>query len=310
MAATARCLAPAFHLPASQNFSGEYPVGIAIADFNRDGTPDLAVIGQVLSGFGPPPAVVGHLYIALGTGDGSFSTPAIAYSFSNQVPDFIATADFNHDGTPDLAVNTGTTFIFLGNGDGSFRQAPDVNLGNVNPGWIVVGDWTGSGKPGFGIFSEITPPGIAIMAGNGDGTFYSAGTAALDIYNGAPTAYASADLNGDGLPDLVAASGGSRVSVFLNAGPSPPLAFIPQSAADDITTVAPGSLATIYALFPFSATSSTSASLPIELGAATVNVRDSAGVLRPAPLSYVSRNSNQPGDSAPELLPGPRRLPF
>ena len=280
----------AFNFP-----SGENGAGVAIADFNRDGVPDLAVItGTGGTGlFGPPPAVAGHVYVGLGKGDGSFSSPVAALALS-QAPDFITAADFNHDGTPDLAIDYGQTYIFLGNGDGTFRTAPGISLGFVNPGTIAVADWTKSGNMGLGIFSAAEPQGIGIMAGNGDGTFYTAGIAPIDphttIYQ-----FQSADLNGDGLPDLLALSGtaGSTVSVMLNAGVSPPLYFVAGSAASAIPGVAPASIATLYANFPF---------IAAQLASVTVNVADSAGVNRPASLFYVSPtqvNLEIPAGTAP-----------
>jgi len=262
----------AFNLP-----SLESAVGVAIADFNRDGVPDLALITTINFGFGLAPPVVGHVYVGLGKGDGSFSSPIPALAL-NQVSNFITAADFNHDGAPDLALLGGTTLIFLGNGDGSFRAAPGINLGGGNPGSIAVADWTRSGNPGLGIYSLITPQGVAILAGNGDGTFYAAGTAAFDPHSFPGGLLSSADLNGDGLPDLVAVNG-TVISVLLNAGVSPPLFFVPASAASGITSVAPASIATIYAPFPF---------IAAQLPSVTVNVADSAGVSRPATLFYVS----------------------
>jgi uncharacterized protein (TIGR03437 family) len=277
----------AFAFPALEN--GE---GVAIADFNGDGVPDLAVI-TVLTFSGPPPAGVGHVYVGFGKGDGSFSSPITALAL-NQSPNFIAAADFNHDGAPDLAIDTGTTSIFLGNGDGSFRTAPGLNVGFVNPGTIAVADWTKSGNLGLGIFSAPEPQGIVIMAGNGDGTFYAAGEAALDphsvIYQ-----FQSADLNGDGLPDLLAVSGtsGTTVSVLLNAGTTSQLYFVTTSAASGITAVAPASIASLYANFPF---------IAAQFPTVSVNVRDSAGVTRPAPLFYLSQsqiNLEIPAGTAP-----------
>jgi uncharacterized protein (TIGR03437 family) len=283
-----------FNLPALENV-----VAVAVADFNRDGVPDLAVVTEILFE-GPPPPVVSHVYVVLGRGDGSFSSPMAALAL-NQASNFIATADFNHDGTPDLALESGMTLIFLGNGDGSFRTAPSINFGGENPGSLAVADWTQSGNPGLGIYSIVTPSGVKIMEGNGDGTFYAAGTAVFDPQSPA-FQFSSADLNGDGLPDLVAITGIS-VSVFLNAGASLPLSFVPVSAASGITSVAPASIATIYAQFPFSAIQSNSAlPVPVQLAGVTAGVSDSAGVARPAPLFYVSPtqiNLEIPADTAP-----------
>ena len=276
----------AFNLP-----SLESAVGVAIADFNRDGVPDLALITTINFGFGSAPPVVGHVYVGLGKGDGSFSSPVPALAL-NQVSNFITAADFNHDGASDLALLSGTTLIFLGNGDGSFRAAPSINLGGGNPGSIAVADWTKSGNLGLGIYSLVPPQGVAIMAGNGDGTFYAAGTAAFDPHSFPGGLFSSADLNGDGLPDLVALDGTS-VSVFLNAGVSPTVSFVPTSAASGITSVAPASIATIYAQFPF---------IAAQLPSVTVNVADSAGVTRPATLFYTSPtqiNLEIPDSTAP-----------
>lgn len=288
-----------FNLP-----SNEYAEGVVIADFNHDGVPDLAVIGRVQSGFPPLPAVNGHVYVGLGKGDGSFSPP-VAVSALSQTPSFIAAADFNHDGMPDLVVDSNGTMILLNNGDGSFRPVPNnINLCCSNPGSIAIADWTRSGNPGLGIFNGDTPQGVGILGGNGDGTFYPAGTALLDPHAAAPYQFSSADLNGDGLPDLVALVGGN-VSVLLNAGARPPLFFVPASAASGITSVAPASIATIYFNFPFSATqSSEGPPTPLQLAGVTANVRDSAGVTRPAPLFYVSPtqvNLEVPPDTAPGL---------
>ncbi len=71
-----------------------YSSTIAVADFNNDGIPDVALA----SGFGA------GVMVLLGRGDGTF--PA---SFSNSVANSmaVATGDFNGDGRADLAVPTG-----------------------------------------------------------------------------------------------------------------------------------------------------------------------------------------------------------
>jgi uncharacterized protein (TIGR03437 family) len=271
----------AFNLPSS-----EYAVGVAIADFNGDGDPDLAVLGQ------PVTEATGHVYIGLGKGDGSFAPPVAAYALDPH-PSFVAVGDFNGDHAPDLAMlepDGVGTLILLNNGDGTFRAGPGPVISlcfTCESGTsIVVEDWLGSGFAGLGLADANQ---IGILDGNGDGTFSSPAFAALDPFNGIGGAFASADLNGDGLPDLVVPSNGNTVSVLLNAGSSPPLSFVSTSAATGLMSVAPGSIASLYGQFPFSATETNTASTPtVELAGVTVTIRDSAGVNRPAPLFYVS----------------------
>jgi hypothetical protein len=73
---------------------GSGPAGIAIADFNGDGKPDIAVANT-------GSANVSVLY---GKGNGTFK-PARDLPFaSGSLPISVAAADFNGDGAPDLAV--------------------------------------------------------------------------------------------------------------------------------------------------------------------------------------------------------------
>jgi len=79
-----------------------------------------------------------------------------ALEFTQQVipvgkgPGFIAIADVNHDGRPDLLVaNTedGTVTVLLGDGKGHFTPAPGSPfLCNPNPNDIAVADMTGKGN--------------------------------------------------------------------------------------------------------------------------------------------------------------------
>jgi uncharacterized protein (TIGR03437 family) len=172
-----------------------YPAGInpnfiTAADVNGDNVPDLIVATRA-------PNFTYSVDVLLGKGDGTFGSTA---SFSTEYgPTWIAVADLNGDGKPDLAIahccgDTDTTFM-LGNGDGTFQ--PDVHLAAaVSPATLQVADLNGDGKPdlviGLGGFASA----VAV--------FLNISTAPLTNVNGAsflagplaPNSWATAYGNG------------------------------------------------------------------------------------------------------------------
>jgi subtilase family serine protease len=169
-----------------------YPADLVEADFNGDGIPDLAFAG----GGGGPSSVV----VLLGNGDGTFRTlPAVS------APDYlayIAVADFNQDGKPDIFVDAAYgTETLLGNGDGTF-SAPAISppIIGPTPQGIAVADFNGDGKPDVALLFEDVST-VSTLLGNGDGTFGA--PAGVPLPAGAePTSIVAGDWNGDGIPDL------------------------------------------------------------------------------------------------------------
>jgi len=98
-------------------------VSIAVADFNHDGIPDVAVSDWRAS----------TVTVLFGIGKGAFRRMS---SFPLRMPGtvpHVVTADFNHDGIPDLAVvygdDDGNTFeVMLGNGNGAFTFSPALSF--------------------------------------------------------------------------------------------------------------------------------------------------------------------------------------
>jgi sugar lactone lactonase YvrE len=198
--------------PSSQ--TGSFVLG----DFNNDGIPDVAAINARY--YVPSNTIT----IFLGKGDGTFtvatSSPAIGMS-----PSAIATADINGDGNADLVVSqqdslgNGQIVIFLGKGDGTFTQSSSILSVASVASQIVPADLNRDGKMDL-VLAGVGQSGNTILLGNGDGTFTSiAGPGPAGEAQVGENAVAVADLNNDGIPDLVfRAPGNSAMTVFLGNG--------------------------------------------------------------------------------------------
>ena len=140
------------------------PVALAVGDFNRDGYLDLAVVDQADN----------TVTILLGNGTGNFHPAPGSPINVGSAPVAIANADFNGDGIPDLAVlnrSDGTVSVLLGNGDGSFTQAPGspINLGGSLAA-VAVADFNGDGRPDLAV-ADSAASTVSVLLGQGDGSF-------------------------------------------------------------------------------------------------------------------------------------------
>ncbi len=204
--------------------NGVYPSGVVLADVNGDAIPDAIVVG---GSSGSQAA----LSVFLGDGRGGFGAPATVGA-GPYFPTYYTAADLNGDGHVDLV---GFDFgegvgadVLLGDGHGGFsapvRHATGLNsyayggtaiLADVNGDGIL--DIVATGDPAHATSDRgYDPTTVSVQLGDGHAGFgapsdYAAGDAVTGV--------AVADVNGDGIADIVVLQGnGTGIGILLGDG--------------------------------------------------------------------------------------------
>jgi hypothetical protein len=183
---------------------------VKVADVNGDAKPDLIVSNAD-----------GNLSVLLGKGNGTFN-PAVVTPVPSESgtpgPPAIATGDFNHDGKLDVALTNyvgSTVEILFGDGDGMFQPAV-ATAGLQYPQAIVPGDFNKDGKTDLAVASGANGGEVGIFLNNGNGTFSGPNIFAYIPagYGGgtSPSNIKTADVNGDGVPDLLVTLNATHVN--------------------------------------------------------------------------------------------------
>ena len=190
-------------------------------DFNNDGKVDiLATCGFQTS-----------LWVIPGAGGGQFGTPIptqLPANIDDGFGGFVnfqgsVAADFNGDGKLDLALILGPPVSlssnlevnFLpGKGDGTFGAPVPLDTSQITFAFnIAAADLNGDGKPDLLVLNASSTAAASLYAllGNGDGTFRN--LLPFQMAGGAGASYmVLADINHDGIPDLIASGATSTDS--------------------------------------------------------------------------------------------------
>jgi len=196
--------------------TGGTPLFVVASDLNRDGKLDVITANNT----------GGSVSVLLGNGDGTFG-PHEDYH-TGLSPVSVIARDFNRDGIMDLAVansgivccgassRVGSITILFGKGDGTFSSKTNYAAGN-EPYSLATADFN---HDGFADLVAVNYAGglgqsVSVLLGNAGGTF----GAAVPYPTGAEADFvAAADVNKDGVTDLVVADASGQVTVLAGIG--------------------------------------------------------------------------------------------
>jgi len=206
---------------------GQLTAAVPAADITAAATASITVVNSAPGGGS---SNVVYFPVATPEANVSFSNAAGSPITGFDQPISLAVADFTGKGKLDLAVAPflNQVDVFLGNGDGTFNQAPGSPIMIQPPPWdtlptpymnfITVGDFNHSGKLGLAV-ADFTDESVPILLGNGDGTFTPSNafvyTDGLYV-----TGLAVGDFIGNGNLDLAVTNspGGLALNILLGYG--------------------------------------------------------------------------------------------
>ncbi len=204
-----------------ETIAGSYGFQTAsLVDINGDGHLDLISEGD------------GSSFYATGDGAGHFTQTSGSAAENTGIGAGLAYGDFFGMHHIDFVVADylgNDLHVFGGNGDGTFRTPVTIDVPGVDyPNSLATADFNGDGKLDLAIGSADI---ASLIFGNGDGTFQTASSQTVLLSlpadfvlpsganNPMPPTLATADMDANGTPDIVAADPTSNeLSVLLNDG--------------------------------------------------------------------------------------------
>lgn len=176
-----------------------HPHGIAVADFNGDKKPDIAIDSWGES----------KVLVMFGKGDGTFQTPGVKFDVGQMPYQRLRTGDLDDDGNPDIITSdfeASSVSVLFGNGRGGFTRK-DFPV-PPDPFGVAIADFNGDRNLDIAVahFSgQGTDPsknGLSVLFGDGKGSFTLAKGSPFPTGH-YPGTLGVGDLNGDGIADIV-----------------------------------------------------------------------------------------------------------
>lgn len=199
--------------------------GVVAADFNSDGMPDLVTVGG------------GEVFIP-NAGNGTFLTSPAGMPSDGFELDRLSAPDLDGNGTPDLILTPSGCHglvTYAGNGAGRFQQLQTLAI----PGCahsVATADLDGDGKLDLVVASYATQAAttgpVYVFQGVGGGMFSTPAVAyPADTF---PQHVQIADVNGDGVLDIVVAGYATEVLYGTGHGTFGPRTPYPGNYGGDI----------------------------------------------------------------------------
>jgi uncharacterized protein (DUF2141 family) len=182
---------------------GINPTSVTAADVNGDGRVDLICANSGTN----------TLTVLTNNGSGGF---VLSANIAGAGSYFVTAADVNGDGKLDLICenSTNTLAVLTNNGSGGFALSGIYTVGYA-PASVAAADVNGDGKPDLICANNLlgntvgsTLPGntLTVLTNNGNGVF---GSNATYVVGSGLFCVIAADINGDGMLDLITANNGT-----------------------------------------------------------------------------------------------------
>jgi hypothetical protein len=194
--------------------------GVAVADFNSDGKLDVVTDSW------------GHdqILMFLGDGKGDLFLPGQPFKTGKRPYQRLRTADFNHDGKPDVVttdLDQNAVSVLLSDGKGGLHDAPGSPFPAGRAPWAVaIDDMDHDGDLDLVVIPyapDVPDPedvGVTVLLGDGKGGFRKMPGSPFSLAGcEGPDRVVTGDINGDGLRDIVVTCAqNNRLMLYLGSG--------------------------------------------------------------------------------------------